>query len=227
MIIDEIIVNYYKSDFDYLMNITSKLFVVSAPSGAGKTTLVKSLIKGNENIKCSTSHTTRAPRINEKEGEDYFFVSEEEFINLKENNKFIEYAKVFNNYYATSREEIEKILRLGLHAILEIDWQGARQVRQSIPKCISIFILPPSKNVLRKRLINRGADDTKTIELRIKEANHDMHQWSDFDYCIINDDLETAKKEFESIFFNKNEENSTKNLKLLEKINKILYVNDR
>tara|TARA_B100000579_G_scaffold374928_1_gene339439 strand:+ start:315 stop:941 length:627 start_codon:yes stop_codon:yes gene_type:complete len=208
------------------MNITSKLFVVSAPSGAGKTTLVKSLIKENENIKCSTSYTTRAPRINEKEGEDYFFVSKEEFINLKENNKFIEHAKVFNNYYATSRKEIEKILFQGSHAILEIDWQGARQVRRSISECISIFILPPSKAVLRKRLINRGMDDAKTIELRIKEANHDMLQWSDFDYCIINDDLENAKEDLKSIFSNKNEKNSTKNLNLISEIKKILYVND-
>ncbi len=207
------------------MNSDTKLFVISAPSGAGKTTLVKSLIKSNKNIKCSTSYTTRAPRTNEKEGEDYFFVSKGEFIKHKNNNKFIEYAKVFNNYYATSREQIEKILCQGAHAILEIDWQGARQVRQSIPECVSIFILPPSKDELRKRLINRATDDAKTIELRIKEASHDMLQWSDFDYCIINDDLETAKKELESIFSNENEVNSTKNLVLIEKINEILYVN--
>ena len=208
------------------MNSDTKLFVISAPSGAGKTTLVKSLIKSNKNIKCSTSYTTRAPRTNEKEGEDYFFVSKGEFIKHKNNNKFIEYAKVFNNYYATSREQIEKILCQGAHAILEIDWQGARQVRQSIPECVSIFILPPSKDELRERLINRATDDAKTIELRIKEANRDMHQWSEFDYCIINDDLETAEKELESIFSNENEVNSTKNLMLLEKINEILYIND-
>ena len=208
------------------MNAASKLFVISAPSGAGKTTLVKSLIKGNENIKCSISYTTRASRINEKEGEDYFFVSKQEFMKLKNNNKFIEHAKVFNNYYATSREEIEKILCQGAHAILEIDWQGARQVRQSIPECVSIFILPPSKDELQKRLINRATDDAKTIELRIKQANRDMLQWSDFDYCIINDDLETAKNELESFLSNDNEANSTKNLMLLEKINEILHVND-
>ena len=208
------------------MNSDKKLFVISAPSGAGKTTLVKSLIKSNKNIKCSTSYTTRAPRTNEKEGEDYFFVSKGEFIKHKNNNKFIEYAKVFNNYYATSREQIEKILCQGAHAILEIDWQGARQVRQSIPECVSIFILPPSKDELRKRLINRATDDAKIIELRIKEANRDMHQWSEFDYCIINDDLETAEKELESIFSNENEVNSTKNLMLLEKINEILYINE-
>ena len=208
------------------MNAASKLFVISAPSGAGKKTLVKSLIKGNEIINCSISYTTRASRINEKEGEDYFFVSKQEFMKLKNNNKFIEHAKVFNNYYATSREEIEKILCQGAHAILEIDWQGARQVRQSIPECVSIFILPPSKDELQKRLINRATDDAKTIELRIKQANRDMLQWSDFDYCIINDDLETAKKELESIFSNDNEANSTKNLMLLEKINEILHVND-
>jgi len=208
------------------MNPASKLFVISAPSGAGKTTLVKSLIKGNENIKCSISYTTRASRINENEGEDYFFVSKHEFMKLKNDNKFIEHAKVFNNFYATSREEIEKILCHGAHAILEIDWQGARQVRQSIPECVSIFILPPSKDELQKRLINRATDDAKTIELRIKEANHDMLQWSDFDYCIINDDLETAIKELESIVMSENEANSTKNLKLIEKINEILYVNN-
>ena len=106
---------------------------------------------------------------------------------------------------------------------MEIDWQGARQVRQSIPECVSIFILPPSKDELRKRLINRATDNAKIIELRIREANHDMLHWSDFDYCIINDDLETAKKELESIFSNENEANSTKNLMLLENPLPLLY----
>ena len=127
------------------MKYCPKLFVISAPSGAGKTTLVKSLIKRNKNIKYSISYTTRAPRKNEKNGIDYFFVTVNEFNKLKIKNEFIEFAEVFKNFYATSKRQIKDIIKNGNHVVLEIDWQGAQQVRNSMPECVSIFIMPPSQ----------------------------------------------------------------------------------
>ena len=205
------------------MKYRPKLFVISAPSGAGKTTLVKSLIKRNKNIKYSISYTTRAPRKNEKNGIDYFFVTVNEFNKLKNKNEFIEFAEVFKNFYATSKRQIEDIIENGNHVVLEIDWQGAQQVRNSMPECVSIFIMPPSQSILRQRLESRETDDQSTISLRVHEAKEDMTHWSEFDYCVINDDLSTAKEELESIFLEKNNSNSTKNAKLIKKIHKILY----
>tara|TARA_B100001057_G_C22775250_1_gene921326 strand:+ start:160 stop:780 length:621 start_codon:yes stop_codon:yes gene_type:complete len=205
------------------MKYSPKLFVISAPSGAGKTTLVKSLIKRNKNIKYSISFTTRAPRKNEKEGIDYFFVTLNEFNKLKNKNEFIEFAEVFNNFYATSKSQIKNIIENGDHVVLEIDWQGAQQVRNSMPECVSIFIMPPSQSILRQRLESRATDDDDTISLRTQEAREDMRHWSEFDYCVINDDLNTAKEELESIFLDKNNLNNTKNSKLIKKIHKILY----
>jgi len=204
------------------MKNAQQLFVISAPSGAGKTTLVKSLINRNSKIKYSISYTTRTPRINEVHGRDYFFINNEEFNRLKSNNEFIEHAKVFDNYYATSKKQIEAILNNGCNAILEIDWQGAMQVRKSIPTCTSIFIMPPSKAALYERLINRGTDTKVTIKQRINESERDMSHWSEFNYCIINDDLELASKELELIFSSSSKLNCTKNPKLIKKINKIL-----
>jgi len=204
------------------MKNAQQLFVISAPSGAGKTTLVKSLIKRNSKIRSSISYTTRTPRKNEVDGHDYFFITNEEFIRLKSNNEFIEHAKVFDNYYATSKKQIEAILNDDCHAILEIDWQGAMQVRKSIPTCTSIFIMPPSKEALRERLTSRGTDTKDTIEQRINESEEDMSHWNEFNYCIINDDLELASKELELVFSTSNKKNCTKNPKLIKKINKIL-----
>ena len=204
------------------MKNAQQLFVISAPSGAGKTTLVKSLISRNSKIKYSISYTTRAPRKNEVHGRDYFFITNEEFNRLKSNNEFIEYAKVFGNYYATSKKQIETILNDDCNAILEIDWQGAMQVRKSIPACTSIFIMPPSKEALHERLTNRGTDSKGTIKQRINESEEDMSHWSEFNYCIINDNLELASNELELIFSAANKLNCTKNPKLIKKINKIL-----
>ncbi len=204
------------------MKKAQQLFVISAPSGAGKTTLVKRLINRNSKIRYSISYTTRTPRKNEVDGRDYFFITNEEFIRLKSNNEFIEHAKVFDNYYASSKKQIESILNDGCHAILEIDWQGAMQVRKSMPTCTSIFIMPPSKEALRERLTKRGTDTKDTIKQRINESEEDMSHWNEFNYCIINDDLELASKELELIFSTSNKKNCTKNPKLIKKINKIL-----
>ena len=204
------------------MNNPTNLFVISAPSGAGKTSLVKRLISRNDKLKYSVSYTTRTPRKNETHGHDYFFVSTNAFNDLKNKNTFIEHAKVFENLYATSREQVQNILDKNHHAILEIDWQGAQQVRKSMPQCISIFILPPSQQELRERLINRATDTEEIIEKRLNEALDDMSHWSEFDYCIINDDLDIAADELEAIFFEKSNYSDTKNPALIKKISKIL-----
>ena len=179
------------------MNAASKLFVISAPSGAGKTTLVKSLIKGNENIKCSTSYTTRSPRINEKEGEDYFFVSDEEFKNLIKNQEFLEYAKVFNNFYGSSKKPVVDCLDKGQNVIFDIDWQGSEQIKNANLKydLISFFILPPSKKVLFDRLSSRDMKDKNIVEERMKQFDKDITHWKNYDFVVINDDLETCYKQ--------------------------------
>ena len=204
------------------MNIPANLFVISAPSGAGKTTLVKKLISRNKKLKYSVSYTTRTPRKNEIDGHDYFFVSVSEFNVLKSKNAFIEHANVFGNLYATNKGQVKNILKNNYHAILEIDWQGAQQVRKSMPQCTSIFILPPSQEILSKRLVDRATDTKETIEKRLNEALDDMSHWSEFDYCIINDDLDVAADELEAIFFEKSNYSDTKNPALIKKISKIL-----
>lgn len=204
------------------MNNPTNLFVISAPSGAGKTTLVKKLISRNNKLKYSVSYTTRTPRKNEIHGRDYFFVSMNTFNDLKNKKAFIEYANVFENLYATSREQVQNILNKNQHAILEIDWQGAQQVRKSMPQCISIFILPPSQRALRERLTNRATDTKEIIEKRLKEALEDMSHWNEFDYCIINDEFNIAADELAAIFSAENNHNSTKNPILIKKIKKIL-----
>jgi len=204
------------------MNISANLFVISAPSGAGKTTLVKKLISRNKQLKYSVSYTTRTPRKNEIDGHDYFFVSIDEFNHLKNKKAFIEHANVFGNLYATSEEQVQNILKDNHHVILEIDWQGAQQVRKSMPQCISIFILPPSQELLNRRLVNRATDTREIIERRLNEALDDMSHWGEFDYCIINDDLDIAADELEAIFLDKNNYSSTRNPALIKKIRKIL-----
>jgi len=166
------------------------MIVLSSPSGAGKTTLVK-LISKNKNILISVSHTTRTPRFNEIDGIDYFFVSKNKFQKLINDNMFLEYAKVFNNYYGTSKKNIISHLDEGKNVIFDIDWQGTDQIisRKLNYKLITIFILPPSKKVLYERLSNRDMKDKLIVEQRMKQFDKDILHWKNYDYVVVNDEL--------------------------------------
>jgi guanylate kinase len=172
-----------------------QLFIISAPSGAGKTSLVKALIDTIEKLTVSTSHTTRAKRPGEIDGVDYHFISSTEFLKMVERGAFLEHAEVFDNFYGTAQESIEAQLYQGLDVILEIDWQGARQVRELMPEAISIFILPPSREALRERLQARGQDSEEIITRRMHDAVSESSHYNEADYLIINDDFTAALDE--------------------------------
>ena len=176
-----------------------KLFIVSAPSGAGKTSLVKALVDANSEVTVSISHTTRQMRPGEIDGKDYFFTDVHDFKEMIARNEFIEYAKVFDHYYGTSLHSIENQLAKGLKVILEIDWQGAAQVRERISDTQSIFILPPSKAELENRLRGRGQDSDEIIARRMRDAENEMSHYGEFDYIILNDDFDQALKELTSL----------------------------
>jgi len=178
---------------------TGTLYVFSAPSGAGKTTLVKALLEQTTDIGVSVSHTTRGPREGEINGKDYNFVSQDEFKSLIEQSAFLEHAQVFDNFYGTSQIWVEQELKAGRDVILEIDWQGAQQIRQQMPEMVSIFILPPSREELLKRLTGRGTDSQEVIDRRMQEAVSEMSHYGEFNYLIINDDFETALQELRSV----------------------------
>ncbi len=173
---------------------TGKLVVISAPSGTGKTTVVKRLLEKIPNIVASVSFTTRPMRENEQEGIDYFFVNKKRFEAMVDNDQFIEYATVFGNYYGTQKESLSRNLKKGINVILEIDWQGAQQVKQKMPSCITIFLIPPSKEVLLSRLKNRGTDTKEEIENRFSQAVSDLNESNMFDYVLVNDRIEVAVK---------------------------------
>ena len=167
------------------------IIILSSPSGAGKTTLVKKIAKEN-NFKVSISHTTRKPRSNEKNGEDYYFVSEGEFTNLIKKEEFLEYAKVFENLYGSSKSKVIENLKNGENVIFDIDWQGTEQIKKKKLsfKLISFFILPPSKTELFNRLRNRDMKDKNIVEKRMKQFNEDINHWKNYDFVVINDDLQ-------------------------------------
>ena len=177
----------------------ARLLVIAAPSGAGKTTLVRKLVERNPDIRFSVSYTTRQRRRNEKNGRDYYFVEVTDFRDLQQKGELLESAQVFDNYYGTSRAQVETHLADGHHVLLEIDWQGARQVRESMPECVTIFILPPSRSELERRLRDRKTDSDAVIERRLRDALSDMSHWNEFDYCIVNDDLDRAVDELEAV----------------------------
>ena len=177
---------------------TGSLFIISAPSGAGKTSLVKALVAKLHNLSVSTSYTTRKPRSGEKDGHDYFFVEKEKFKAMINHNAFLEYARVFDNYYGTSRQSIDDKLQQGQNIILEIDWQGARQVKSVLRNAVGIFILPPNYNALHERLLSRH-DDTQTINFRMKQAKDEISHYKEYDYIIVNDDFDMAFKELMAI----------------------------
>ncbi len=168
------------------------LFIVSAPSGAGKTSLVKALLKADPMIRLSVSYTTRAPRAGEIDGREYHFVSRERFETMLKDGEFLESAEVYGNYYGTSKSGIARDLDAGRDMLLEIDWQGAEQVKQHFSDAISIFILPPSYHALTTRLTGRGQDSSEVIERRLAAAADDVSHASGFDYIIVNDDFDVA-----------------------------------
>ena len=174
---------------------SGQLYVVSAPSGAGKTSLVKALVDGNDDLAVSVSHTTRAKRPGEINGINYHFVSIAEFNDLKERGGFFEWAQVFDNFYGTSKQGVIEQLNQGIDVILEIDWQGAAQVKQQMPNAVAIFILPPSTAALRQRLTGRGQDDESIIERRMQSARDEISHYGDADYVVLNDQFETALNE--------------------------------
>ena len=177
----------------------ANLFIIAAPSGCGKTSLVKALLENSKNLAVSVSHTTRKPRKGEIDGENYHFVSNETFKQMISNNDFLEYAEVFGNMYGTAKTNIYEKLDSNINIILEIDWQGARQVRQNMPEVISIFILPPSKNVLLERLTIRGQDDKATISERMENSEKEMSHYNEFGYLIINDQFDSALNNLKAI----------------------------
>jgi len=170
----------------------ANLFIIAAPSGCGKTSLVEALIKKTKNLCVSVSHTTRPPRPDEVNGINYYFVSINEFEEMIKNNAFVEHATVFDNHYGSSAKLIKEKLDEGIDVILEIDWQGARQVKINMPNAISIFILPPSKEALLGRLQQRAQDNDETINKRMSDAQNQMQHFNEFDYLVINDDFNSA-----------------------------------
>ena len=168
------------------------IIVISAPSGTGKTTIVRELIKNNENLVASVSYTTRKKRANEIGGKDYVFVSSELFSSMVEEKSFLEHAKVFDCFYGTPKKEVEDSLNKGLNVILEIDWQGAMQIKKERPDCLMLFIIPPSKEELMLRLRKRGTDSNNEIRLRFDEALNDLNQYENFDNVFINEDVRST-----------------------------------
>lgn len=176
------------------------IFVISAASGTGKTTLVSRLVQQHPNVRVSVSHTTRPPRTGEVNGQHYYFVSEEEFVRLAGEGAFLEHAQVFGNYYGTSYESVQSMCEQGYDVILEIDVQGAQQVRQALPEALSIFILPPSLSVLEQRLRQRQTDSEEVIARRLSEAVDEIQQALTFDYVVSNRSLQQAEEELWCIF---------------------------
>lgn len=180
--------------------------MVSAPSGAGKTTLVNAIVERMASVRLSVSHTTRPRRENEVDGRHYHFVSREKFQDLVAKGAFLEHADVFGNYYGTSREAVQALLDQGYNVILEIDWQGAQQVRERMSGCRSIFILPPSGLELERRLRGRGTDSAEVIARRLAESRSDISHWPEFDYVIINDQLDVALEELTRVISGQGEQ---------------------
>jgi guanylate kinase len=176
-----------------------KLYVIAAPSGGGKTSLIAALLERDPNTRLSVSHTTRSPRPGEVDGVHYHFVDDAEFERLARAGRFLEHARVFDHRYGTGRDAVERQLRDGHDVILDIDWQGARQVRESFPGCRSIFIVPPSIAELRRRLAARGQDDPAVIERRMRDARSEISHWNEFDHVIVNDDFDAALDDLASI----------------------------
>ena len=182
-----------------MQELSGNLFIVSAPSGAGKSSLINALLKNHADMQVSVSHPTRSPRPGELDGVHYHFISVEQFKKLILENEFLEWAEVFGNYYGTSRSAIIGNLQQGTDVFLDIDWQGARQIRQQAPGTLGIFILPPSMTALQQRLVQRGQDSDEVIAKRMAQAQSEMQHADEYEYLIINDDFEQALRELNHI----------------------------
>lgn len=182
-----------------MSQVRGNLFILSAPSGAGKSSLINALLDKHSNMQVSVSHTTRAPRPGEENGVHYHFVDQQTFKELIANDDFFEWAQVFDNYYGTSKAAIEQQLANGIDVFLDIDWQGARQVRELAPEVTTIFILPPSKEELQSRLTNRGQDSADVIASRMEKAQSESSHYDEYDYVVVNDDFDTALGEIATI----------------------------
>jgi len=204
------------------MTTTGNLYIISAPSGAGKTSLVKKLIATVENLIVSVSHTTRQSREGEIHGKDYFFVNVDDFRAMQNDNAFLESAQVFDNFYGTAKKTVETNLAQGDDVILEIDWQGAKQVRDLMPNSYSIFILPPSTHILRERLEGRGKDSVEIIDRRMQDAVAEMSHYGEFDYLVVNDDFNIALNELESIIMANRLQQKSRAIKLKSLIHDLL-----
>jgi guanylate kinase len=204
------------------MSNKPRLFVIAAPSGAGKTTLVHALTRKHPELRFSISYTTRRKRRTEADGVDYLFVDEPDFFKLREEGALLESAEVFDNHYGTSRKQVEQHLAEGHSVILEIDWQGAQQVRKSMPECVTIFIMPPSVEELERRLRNRRTDSDEVIARRLRDALSDMSHWDEFDYVIINDDLDEAVADIEAVLAGTGDSSATSHVALRRAVTRIL-----
>lgn len=197
------------------------LFVVAAPSGGGKTSLINALLDRDRQIKLSVSHTTRPPRPGEVDGVHYHFVDEDTFLDLIDRDAFLEHARVFDYRYGTGREAVNQQLAAGFDVILDIDWQGARQIRKTFPGCHTIFIIPPSVETLRQRLVRRGQDSEAVIQRRMRDAQAEISHWDEFDSIIVNDDFEQALSELHDIVRSENQRvqpNSRQSMEILAEL---------
>jgi len=198
-----------------------RLYVVAAPSGGGKTSLISALLEKDPKIRLSVSYTTRPPRPGEQNGVHYHFVDDKAFRELLARNAFLEHATVFDYRYGTARQAVEEQLGAGFDVILDIDWQGARQIRESFPSCLTIFIVPPSLAVLRQRLARRGQDSEDVIRKRMQKARAEISHWDEFDYLIVNDIFEEALLDLQSIIRNgkpRRSENTGKQREILAEL---------
>lgn len=179
--------------------MSGTLYIISAPSGAGKTSLVKALVESTDAIGVSVSHTTRSMRPGEQNGTNYHFVSRDQFLEMVGNSDFLEHAEVFGNLYGTSKSAVQKELSAGRDVILEIDWQGAQQIRRAFPESVGVFVLPPSRETLNERLRGRGQDPEPIIQQRLAKAAEEMSHYIEYDYIVINDNFQVALAELHSI----------------------------
>jgi guanylate kinase len=198
------------------------LFVIAAPSGAGKTTLVRALLKRVPEVRFSISYTTRPARPGERDGADYSFVAVAEFERMIRSGEFLEHARVFDHWYGTSKSHVERLRAAGHPVLLEIDWQGAQQVRRAVPDAQTIFIVPPNVAELERRLRGRGTDSEAVIQRRLKDSLGDLAHWKEFDYIVVNDDLEAAAGEFAAIVAGKGSASKRDRPEVRERVLRIL-----